>query len=378
MKIRFLLFIVSPVLSEIIPNEYIIKFNSDLVNRVLSPVVSITKILNHKSSEDNSILHTYSKAINGIAIKADLNTLNIIKTLPNILSIEPNQLFRATLVQKNATWGPSRISQRDKLNNPPFEYRYDKNSGSGINIYIVDTGINIDHIEFEGRASWGYTAIKGASNKDKNGHGTHCAGISASKTYGVAKKANLIAVKVLDDNGDGTTASIIAGIDWVINHNSEDKPKVISMSLGSKSPGNWLNEPAENAVKNGIVTVVSAGNDNADACKYTPSGAPSVITVANSDINDKKYPDSNYGKCIDIIAPGTNIISTWAGRNTATFAATGTSMACPHVAGIAANYLSLGTKIDEIDSKIKSLATKDKITGFNSDTPNLLAFNGYE
>jgi subtilisin family serine protease len=298
--------------------------------------------------------------------------------LPEVRSIEPVYRVYSDAVQRNATWGIARVSQRGKLAYTPYDYYYDENAGQGVNIYVVDTGININHVDFEDRAIWGYNAVEGTSDDDKYGHGTHCAGTAASKTYGVAKKATIIAVKVLNDEGSGTTDDIIAGLEWVINHNSGYNKKVISMSLGSRFPGDYLHEAAECTYANGIVTVVSAGNFNTDSCKYTPSGAPNAITVAASNIKDEKSSFSNYGKCIDIIAPGTDILSTYIGSNTATATGSGTSMACPHVAGIAATFLSQGVEFKDIDSKIKSTATKDAITGFNQDTLNYLAFNNYK
>ncbi|KXN69443.1 subtilisin-like protein, partial [Conidiobolus coronatus NRRL 28638] len=328
------------VQGEIIPNKYIIKFNDDRSNTINSPLTAVNRILSMRSSRENKVLHQYKHAINGMSVKADFSAINGIKMLANIHSIEPVYRVYADAIQKNSTWGIARVSQREKLNNSSFEYLHDENAGSGVNIYIVDTGINIKHADFEGRAKWGTTTAEYSSDDDENGHGTHCAGIAASKTYGVAKKANLIAVKVLGDDGFGSSDDIIAGIDWVIGHNSGSNSKVISMSLGSRSPGDYLNEVTENAVKNGIVTVVAAGNSNADACRYTPAGAPNAITVASSNIKDEKSYFSNYGKCIDIIAPGEDILSTFRGSDTATETYSGTSMACPHVAGIAATLLS--------------------------------------
>ncbi|KXN69442.1 subtilisin-like protein, partial [Conidiobolus coronatus NRRL 28638] len=229
-----------------------------------------------------------------------------------------------------------------------------------VNIYVVDTGVNTSHVDFEGRASWGITTAQDSEDKDNNGHGTHCAGSAASKTYGVAKKANIIAVKVLGDDGSGTTDDIAAGLEWVIKHNSGYNKKVISMSVGSRTPGDWLNDSAECAHANGVVIVVAAGN------------------IAASNIKDEKAWFSNYGKCVDVIAPGEDILSTYIGSNTATATGSGTSMACPHVAGVAATFLSQGVEFKDIDSKIKSTATKDTITGFNQDTVNYLAYNNYK
>jgi subtilisin family serine protease len=378
MQLVFTLFAVSAILGQIIPDRHIVKFHESRSISLEDSLNSVAETLSTGSRSDNKIVHQYSEIFPGASVFADSAAVDRLRLLPEVRSVEPVYHVYSNAAQRNATWGIARVSQREKLACSSYEYNYDENAGQGVNIYVVDTGVNINHVDFEGRASWGYTAIEGAVDEDGNGHGTHCAGIAASKTYGVAKKANIIAVKVLDDHQSGTTDDITAGLEWVIKHNSGYNKKVISMSIGSDAPGDWLNDEAESVYANGIIIVVSAGNKNDDACKYTPSGAPSAITVAASNIKDEKRDLSNYGKCVDVIAPGVDILSTYIGSNTATSLDSGTSMACPHVAGIAATFLSQGVDFKDIDSKIKSTATKGAITGFNQDTLNYLAFNNYK
>jgi cerevisin len=377
MKVFYALFAISSIFGEIVPDRYIIKFKSSRADIYADSVNAVAQILSTEYRSENKIGHMYTEVFPGVAVKANQIVINRIKLLPEVNSVEHVYRVYSDAIQKNATWGISRVSQCGKLSYSPYDYHYDVNAGKGVNIYVVDTGVNINHADFEGRASWGFNTVNGSANDDIHGHGTHCAGTAASKTYGVAKKANIIAVKVLNDQGYGTTDDIYAGIEWIVKHDSRGKPKVISMSIGSLSPGDWLHGAAECAYVNGIVIVVSGGNSDDDSCKYTPAGAPNAITVAASDITDGKASFSNYGKCVDVIAPGVDILSTFRGSDTATAISSGTSMAFPHVAGIAATFLSQGTPFKDIDPKIKSTSTKDAITGFNQDTVNYLAYNNY-
>ncbi|KXN67949.1 hypothetical protein CONCODRAFT_29668, partial [Conidiobolus coronatus NRRL 28638] len=252
--------------------------------------------------------------------------------------------------QENAPWGLARVSQRDKLSGDSYTYNYKANAGEGVNVYVIDTGINIKHKDFEGRAVWGKTMIANATDEDENGHGTHCAGTVGGKTYGVAKKANLIAVRVLDGEGSGSNSDVMAGIEWAVKDerygiewavkdSRPGKGKVISMSLGGIfSP--TLDSVVNKAVDSGVVVVVAAGNDSLDACLYSPARASKAVTVGATNIKDERASFSNWGLCVDIFAPGQDIKSTWKGSDDATNTISGTSMACPHVAGLAATFIS--------------------------------------
>lgn len=212
-----------------------------------------------------------------------------------------------------------------------YTYTYSDPAGDGVDIYIIDTGIYIAHQEFEGRATFGFAA--GAMQMlDGNGHGTHCAGTAAGKTYGVAKNASLIAVKVLSDNGSGLTSDIISGLNWVLtNVESTGKPSIASMSLGG-SVSDALDALVNQTVAAGITVVVAAGNDNTDASAQSPARVATAITVAAANITNTKASFSNYGAPVDIWAPGVDIISAWPFTNdTSTKVLSGTSMATPHV-----------------------------------------------
>lgn len=259
--------------------------------------------------------------------------------------------------QIGAPWGLARISHRKELGLGTFnKYEFDINGGEGVTAYVVDTGINIDHVEFEGRASWGKTIPRNDVDKDGNGHGTHCAGTIASRKYGVAKKADVVAVKVLGSNGSGSMSDVVGGVLWAaedaakrakdaaeelrLTGKTKYKGSVANMSLGGgKSKG--LDDAVNAAVDSGLHFAVAAGNDNKDACDYSPAAAERAVTVGASTIGDQRAYFSNHGKCVDVFAPGLNILSTWNGGNQSTNTISGTSMASPHVCGLLAYLLSI-------------------------------------
>ncbi|KAG8906669.1 subtilisin-like serine protease [Tulasnella sp. 403] len=214
-------------------------------------------------------------------------------------------------------------------------------AGVGVDIYVVDTGINLAHTAFEGRAIWGYSA-PGLPTTDDNGHGTHCAGIAAGNIYGVARNSRLIAVKVLNSGGSGAWSDVIGGVDYVVGRYKATTirtPSIITMSLGG-AKYQPMNDAVAAAVTAGVHTVVAAGNNGQDASGFSPASAPTAITVGSIDITDSMASSSNFGTLVDIWAPGVTITSAWIGSTTATAILSGTSMATPHVAGIAAIILS--------------------------------------
>lgn len=298
-----------------------------------------------------------------------------------------------------APWGLARVSHRNTLSFGTFnKYLYAEDGGEGVDAYVIDTGTNTDHVDFEGRAKWGKTIPNGDADVDGNGHGTHCSGTIAGKKYGVAKKANVYAVKVLRSNGSGTMADVIAGVDYAATSHSEQvsaakdgkrkgfKGSVANMSLGGGKT-RMLDDAVNAAVEAGIHFAVAAGNDNADACNYSPAAAEQALTVGASAIDDSRAYFSNYGKCTDIFAPGLSIQSTWIGSKTAVNTISGTSMASPHIAGLLAYYLSLQPASDseyslaaitpkELKTQMISIGTQDALTDIPSGTPNVLAWNG--
>ena len=264
-------------------------------------------------------------------------------------------------------WGLDRIDQRYL----PLDenYNYDI-TGSGITVYVIDSGINFDHIDFEGRASFGFDAYR-ADGTDCNGHGTHVSGIIGGKTSGVAKEVNLVSIRVLDCNGNGTISNIISGINWINNNN--DGPAIVNMSLGS-GVSSTLDSAVKNSIENGLTYVTSAGNRAEDACNFSPARVPEIITVGSTTNDDSRSSFSNYGSCIDIFAPGSNITSTWIGGSDSVNILSGTSMASPHVAGTAALLLQKYPNASpaEIFSKIKANSTKGIVANSQSENNHLL------
>jgi cerevisin len=301
--------------------------------------------------------------------------------------------------EKGAPWGLARVSHRKPLNFGTFnKYLYTDEAGEGVDAYVIDTGTNIEHVDFEGRAHWGKTIPANDKDEDGNGHGTHCSGTIAGKKYGVAKKANVYAVKVLKSNGSGTMADVIAGVDFAAKSHLEQveaakkgkrkgfKGSVANMSLGGGKT-TPLDAAVNAAVDAGLHFAVAAGNDNADACNYSPAAAAKALTVGASALDDSRAYFSNWGKCTDIFAPGLSIQSTWIGSKTAINTISGTSMASPHICGLLAYYLSLQPAIDSEYStspltpeKLKKtmidVATVGALSDLPKDTPNLLAWNG--
>lgn len=297
-------------------------------------------------------------------------------------------------LEKNAPWGLARISHRDGLSFGTFnKYLYTADGGEGVDAYVIDTGTNTDHVDFEGRAHWGKTIPSDDEDADGNGHGTHCSGTVAGKKYGVAKKANVYAVKVLKSNGSGTMSDVVKGVEWAAIAHSKKveimkkkkdkkfKGSVANMSLGG-GKSVTLDLAVNAAVDAGLHFAVAAGNDNADSCNYSPAAAAKAVTVGASTLADERAYFSNYGKCNDIFAPGLNILSTWIGSKYAVNTISGTSMASPHICGLLAYFLSLQPAkssayhvADITPKKMKenmiAIATEGALTDVPSDTKNV-------
>ncbi|KAF2404688.1 oryzin precursor [Trichodelitschia bisporula] len=282
--------------------------------------------------------------------------------------------------QANATWGLARISHRDA---GTTEYRFAASAGAGTCAYIVDTGVYAEHPEFEGRATF-LKNFATTATTDDNGHGTHVSGTIGSKTYGVAKKTKLFGIKVLDEYGYGAWSDIIAGIQYAVEdskNRTEECPNgyVANMSLGG--PRNQaLNDVVKEAVEAGIFFAVAAGNEAVNTDASSPSSEPTAFTVGATDYQDQITSFSNYGWLVDGFAPGLDIESTWIGGPTATNIISGTSMASPHMAGLAAYLQGVYGQQDPaaLALRIKSMSTVGKVKNIfpNTGTPNLLAFNG--
>lgn len=280
----------------------------------------------------------------------------------------------ACATQTEATWGLVRTAERDLKIDGIFNH--DAQAGRGVTAYIIDTGIYTQHSEFEGRATWGFDAVNTPSPEtDQNGHGTHCAGTVGSKSFGVAKASALVAVAVLGASGSGSFTGVIEGIEWTAkDHTTKRNVCVANMSLG----GGYslaLNRAVEEAVRAGCVFALAAGNENNDACFSSPASTPDGLTVSSSDNRDRRSSFSNYGACSNIYAPGSEITSTWIGSPYAINTISGTSMAAPHAAGVAAKILTDDPTLTPmaVASLMSSTATKDKLSD-TQGTPNEISY----
>lgn len=325
------------------------------------------------AASGGELTHTYQHAIKGFAGSFPTAALDGLRRNPNVAYVEADQTMTASTIQAGATWGLDRIDQRNLPLGGTYVYDAD---GSGVRVYIIDTGIRLTHNDFGGRAATGFDAVtSGGTAEDCHGHGTHVAGTVGGTTWGVAKSVQLYAVRVLNCQGSGTNSGVIAGVDWVAaNH---VKPAVANMSLGGGA-STALDAAVANAVASGVTFVVAAGNSNANACNYSPARAASAITVGSTTSTDARSSFSNYGTCVDLFAPGSSITSAWHTTNTATNTISGTSMASPHVAGAAALYLQENTSATPgaVATALTSNATPGKVTNAGTGSPNLLLHTG--
>ena len=316
----------------IIKNQYIVILNKDA-----GPSKDFAQ--NIAKQHAGKVLQSYDTVLKGFAIylpdTAGAAFIEAMKKNPHVLSVESDTIVNIdATTQSNPDWGLDRIDQKALPLNSTYSYLQ---SGSGTTAYIVDTGILSSHQEFSGRVLSGYTAISdGNGTTDCNGHGTHVAGTVGGTTYGVAKNVNLVPIRILGCDGSGASSNVIAGLDWILKNGK--KPAVVNISLGGATSSS-LDSAVENLYNNGYVMVVAAGNSNTDACTSSPARVSKAITVAATDNTDTRASYSNYGSCVDIFAPGSQINSSWIGSNTATKILNGTSMATPHVAGVVAEML---------------------------------------
>ncbi|MCM2576912.1 S8 family peptidase [Streptomyces meridianus] len=290
---------------------------------------------------------------------------------PAVDKVVQNKKFSINATQDAPpSWGLDRIDQEDTAGDK--KYTYPDSGGEGVTAYVIDTGVRITHQDFEGRATHGFDAVDGDDSADDgNGHGTHVAGTIAGAAHGVAKKAEIVAVRVLDDQGSGTTEQVVAGIDWVTqNHQG---PSVANMSLGGGAD-EALDAAVQKAIASGVTFGVAAGNESADAGQGSPARVPEAITVASSTIDDQQSDFSNFGSVVDLYAPGSDITSAWNDSDTGTKTISGTSMATPHVVGAAAVYLAghQDATPQQVATALTEGATADKISNPSEGTANKL------
>ncbi|GAA4665353.1 S8 family peptidase [Amycolatopsis dongchuanensis] len=316
----------------------------------------------------------YSAALKGYSATMSESQAKRIAADPSVAFVEQNRTFHITATQSNPpSWGLDRVDQR----NLPLDNSYTySTTASNVHAYIIDTGINLTHSDFGGRAKSGYDFVDNDSNAtDCNGHGTHVAGTVGGSTYGLAKGVQLTAVRVLDCSGSGTYDGVIAGIDWVAQN--AVKPAVANMSLGGGA-STAVDNAVRNAISAGVTFAVAAGNDSANACSTSPARTAEAITVGATTSSDARASYSNYGSCLDIFAPGSSIKSDWIGSSTATNTISGTSMATPHVTGAAALYLATHTTASPatVRNALVAAATTGKVTNAGSGSPNALLYTG--
>ena len=349
---------------EVVPGQYIVVF-SDGVADPASVATALVRSLG------GTMLHIYTNAIKGFAARLPTGAVDGLRQNPLVAFVEPDEVIRADVTQtmdaNGDPWGLDRVDQGALPLSGTYSYTA---TGASVHAYIIDTGIWTLHPEFGGRADNVYDAL-GVTGEDCNGHGTHVAGTIGAATYGVAKAVSLHGVRVLSCAGIGLNSDVIAGVDWVTaNHAS---PAVANMSLGGgKSAA--LDQAVTSLWNSGVFLAVAAGNDNADACNASPAGASGVFTVAASDKTDAKASYSNWGTCVEAYGPGSAIKSTYLAGLTMTLS--GTSMATPHVTGVAALYKAANGDQPSatVSNWIISNATTGAITGNPSGTPNRLLF----
>ncbi|AEG10444.1 S8 family peptidase [Shewanella baltica] len=368
--------------SKAIKDTYIVVFNTpsvlNLSNNNTIAEFAVQQAESLVNQYDVRVMKNFGNVLNGVLINASAQQVKALLKDPNVKYVEQDQVMSVTpMMEANAdqpspTWGIDRIDQRNLPLDNNYHTDYD---GSGVTAFVIDTGVLNTHNEFGGRASSGYDFIDNDYDAtDCNGHGTHVAGTIGGSTYGVAKNVNVVGVRVLNCSGSGSNSGVIAGINWVKNNASG--PAVANMSLGGGA-SQATDDAVNAAVAAGITFVVAAGNDNSNACNYSPARAADAITVGSTTSNDSRSSFSNYGTCLDIYAPGSSITSSWYTSNSATNTISGTSMASPHVAGVAALYLDENPNLSpaQVTNLLKTRATADKVTDAKTGSPNKLLFS---
>jgi len=353
-----------------IENSYIVVLNNDVVGEQgmfsIAPYIADELSNTHKGK----LKHIYQNAINGFAVEMSPEDAERLSMDFRVAYVEEDGLMTADATQSNPPWGLDRIDQRNRPTNGTYVFNH---TGAGVFAYVIDTGIRTTHTQFGGRAANVFDAF-GGSGADCNGHGTHVSGTIGGSTYGVAKSVNLRGVRVLDCNGSGSTSGVIAGVDFVRTNHSN--PAVANMSLGGGASSS-LDTAVNNLSNSGVAIAVAAGNSNANACNSSPARAANAITVGSTTSTDARSSFSNFGTCLDLFAPGSSILSSWFSSDTATATLSGTSMASPHVAGVAALYKQVNPSASSttVRNAIVNGATTNVVTNAGTGSPNRLLYS---
>lgn len=359
-----------------VENQYIVVLKDDV------PSVQAREALlqNFAVQHGGELIRTYAVALNGGVMRMNEAKAKALANHPFISYIEQDsvvQLIVPTSLSSQSptpSWGLDRIDQQLLPLNSTYNYN---NDGSGVSAYVIDTGIRITHTEFGGRATHGFDAVNdGYNGNDCHGHGTHVAGTIGGTNYGVAKNVQLIAVRVLNCSGSGTTSGVIAGIDWVTTN--AVRPAVANMSLGG-SISLALDSAVTTSINSGVSYAIAAGNSSQNACNFSPARVAGAITVGATNNSDSRPSWSNYGKCLDLFAPGVSIASAWIGSDSATNTISGTSMATPHVAGVVALKLqeSPAATPAEVAAELVAQSTLNIVKNAGRNSPNRLLFTDY-
>ena len=353
-----------------IEDNYIVVLDDSIIGErgrfSIAPYVAQEMVATHRGQ----LKHLYQNAINGFAVVMTPEEAEALSQDFRVAYVEEDGIVTADTTQSNPPWGLDRIDQRNRPLSGTYTYNW---TGSGVRAYVIDTGIRTTHTQFGGRASNVFDAF-GGSGADCNGHGTHVSGTIGGSTYGVAKSALLRGVRVLDCNGSGSNSGVIAGVDWVTSNHIN--PAVANMSLGGGA-SSALDTSVNNLANSGVPIAVAAGNSNVDACGTSPARAANAITVGATTTTDARASFSNFGTCLDIFAPGSGILSSWFSSDTATATLSGTSMASPHVAGVAALYkqFSPGASSTTVRNAIVNGSTTNVVTSAGTGSPNRLLYS---